>query len=147
MVSYSISRPGWDNILSFNLYKHHNDWITKEVAVAKGIIGNAGWGGCTMHHGMWPKLMPEGGFGPGTVKIKVLLDKHKYTDCVGLETSALEGDCITTIWEYPLNSDSGTWRYVWKSNPYVTASTGGTLDRLLATVCLGQTVTRSIIVC
>jgi hypothetical protein len=29
----------------------------------------------------------------------------------------------------------------------VTAGTGGTLDGLLATICLGQTVTRSVIVC
>jgi hypothetical protein len=29
----------------------------------------------------------------------------------------------------------------------VTASMGGTLDDLLATICLGQTVTRSIVMC
>jgi hypothetical protein len=28
----------------------------------------------------------------------------------------------------------------------VTAGTGGTLDCLLATICLGQTVTRSVVV-
>jgi hypothetical protein len=49
-----------------------------------------------VRRGVWPKLTPEGGFGPGTVKMKALLDKHKYMDCVGLETSASEGDCVVT---------------------------------------------------
>jgi len=37
-------------------------------------------------------LTPEG-FGP--CKMKTLLDKHKYTDCVGLETGASERDGVS----------------------------------------------------
>ena len=37
-------------------------------------------------------LMSDGGVGP--CEMKKLLDKHEYTDCVGLETGASERDGV-----------------------------------------------------
>jgi hypothetical protein len=38
------------------------------------------------------------------------------------------------------------WYWLWVGCRCITAGTEGTLDSLLATVCFGQTVTRSVVV-
>jgi hypothetical protein len=53
-------------------------------------------------------LTLEGGIGPGTAKMKTLLDKHERTDCVRLKTSAAERDGVSPTRENSFDSNSRT---------------------------------------
>ncbi len=69
--------------------------------------------------------MMQGGISLGMSKVQLLLDKHENANGVRMKTSTPEGDCVATTWEDPLNSDSRTWRYVWKSDLYETDNSPG----------------------
>ena len=43
-------------------------------------------------------------FGPGYPEVEVLLDKHEYMYCIGLETSTSERDGVLPTQENPFNS-------------------------------------------
>jgi hypothetical protein len=61
--------------------------------VADGVVDDAvRVGGGRVAHMAGTALMPEGSFGP--CEMKVLLDKHECTDCVGLETGTSERDGV-----------------------------------------------------
>jgi hypothetical protein len=53
----------------------------------------------------------QGGIGLGTGKVQLLLDKHEYSDCVGMKASTPERNCVTTARENSLNGDSRAWKY------------------------------------
>ena len=52
--------------------------------------------------------MPERSFSPGTDEMQTLLDKHEYSNCVGLETSVSERNCVPAARENPFYSNSRT---------------------------------------
>jgi hypothetical protein len=93
--------------------------------VADGVVDDAvRVGGGHVAHMADSALTPEGSFGP--YEMKVLLDKHECTDCVGLETGTLERDGVPLL---RLLSYLVFTRFAYASYlPYL-------YDRTVSTVC------------